>query len=71
MKILKKSHGAKKFKRGDPLGFLKLHFAAKYLKNFEGALWRQKNATKKSHCAEKIQRENLIFPSGFLSYVKN
>ena len=32
MRILKQSHSAKKLERGDPLGFLKLQFAAKYQK---------------------------------------
>ena len=37
---------AEKLKRGDPLGFLKLQFAAKYQKLEEGTLWRQKNSKK-------------------------
>ena len=32
MRILKQSHSAEKLERGDPLGFLKLQFAAKYQK---------------------------------------
>ena len=32
MRILKQSHSAEKVERGDPLGFLKLQFAAKYQK---------------------------------------
>ena len=32
MRILKPSHSAEKLERGDPLGVLKLQFAAKYQK---------------------------------------
>ena len=32
MRILKQSHSAEKAGRGDPLGFLKLQFAAKFQK---------------------------------------
>ena len=32
MRILKQSHSDEKLERGDPLGFLKLQFAAKYQK---------------------------------------
>ena len=32
MRILKQSQSAEKLEMGDPLGFLKLQFAAKYLK---------------------------------------
>ena len=32
MRFLKQSHSAEKLERGDPLGFLKLQFAAKYKK---------------------------------------
>ena len=32
MRLLKQSHSAEKLERGDPLGFLKLQFAAKYQK---------------------------------------
>ena len=32
MRILKQSHSAKKLERGDPLGFVKLQFAANYQK---------------------------------------
>ena len=35
VRILKQSHSAEELEKGDPLGFLKLQFAAKYLKNFE------------------------------------
>ena len=32
MRILEQSHGAEKLERGNPFGFLKLQFAAKYQK---------------------------------------
>ena len=32
VRILKQSHSAEELKKGDPLGFLKLQFAAKYFK---------------------------------------
>ena len=32
IRILSQSHSAEKLERGDPLGFLKLPFAVKYLK---------------------------------------
>ena len=32
MRDLKQSHSAEKVKKGDPLGFLKLQFVAKYQK---------------------------------------
>ena len=47
MRTLKQSHSAK-LERGDPLGFLKLQFAAKYQKT-----WRGEKSKKKSHSAEK------------------
>ena len=56
MKILKQSHSAGKLEKVDPLGFLKLQFAAKYQKKLEGeTLWRQKNR-KSPIVPKKIQR---------------
>ena len=52
MRFLNQPHSAEKLER-DPLGFLKLQFAAKYQKTLRGTLWRQKNFEKKSHSAEK------------------
>ena len=36
MRFLEQSHSAEKLEKGDPLGFLKLQFAAKYQKNLKG-----------------------------------
>ena len=52
MRFLKQSHSAEKLERGDPLGFLKLQFAAKYQKTW-GALWRPKKISKKSRTVPK------------------
>ena len=52
------------------LGFLKLQFAAKKIKKFEGGtLWRQK--MKKNSIEPTIERKDPIVSSGFVSYVKN
>ena len=67
MRILKKSHSAEKFKRGD---FLKLQFAAKYQK-IEGGPFGDKIFEKKLHSAEKNSKGDPTVPSGFVSYVKN
>ena len=53
MRILKQSHSAEKLEKRDPLGFLKLQFAAQYQKNLKGTLWRQESIQKKSYSAEK------------------
>ena len=42
-----KDHSAEKFKRGDPLGFLKLQFAAKYYKKLKGGPFGDKKHFKK------------------------
>ena len=46
MRFLKQSHSAEKLERGDPLGFLKLQFAAKYQKKMKGGLFGDKNFRK-------------------------
>ena len=57
MRFLKQSHSAKKLEKGDPLGFLNFHFAAKYQKNLKGGTFGdKKNSEKKPHSAEKIER---------------
>ena len=68
MRILKQSHSAKKLERGDPLGFSKLQFAAKYQKNLKGGPFGDK---KSRIVPKKIQRGDHVVPSGFVSYVKN
>ena len=55
------THSAEKCKRGDPFGFLKLQFVAKYQK-FEGGTSETKVTEPK-----KIQRVS----SGFVSYAKS
>ena len=48
------SLSAEKLERGDPLGFLKLQFAAKYQKTWRwDRLATKENSKKKSHSAEK------------------
>ena len=59
MRFLKQSYSAKKLERGDPLGFMKLQFAAKYQKNLKGGPFGDKKFEKKTHSAEKIQRGTL------------
>ena len=68
MRITKQSQSAEKLKRGDPLGFLKLQFAAKYQKKLER---ETQKLIKKSHSAEKNQRRDPIVSSGLVSDVKN
>ena len=70
MRILKQSQSAEKLESGDPLGFLKLHFTAKY-QNLEGGPFGDKKMGKKSHSAENNLKEDPVDPSGFVSYVKN
>ena len=41
---------AEKLKRGDPLGFLKLQFAAKYFKNLKGDPLAAKKFKKVAQC---------------------
>ena len=69
MRILKQSHSAEKLERGDPLGFLKLQFAAKYQKTGRG----DPLATKKkvAQCRKKNKRGDPVVSSGFVSFVKN
>ena len=56
---------------GDPLGFLKLQFAAKYQKNLEGDPLATKKIRKKvAHCRKKFKGGPVV-PSSFVSYVKN
>ena len=70
MRIPKKSLIAKKFKRGDPLGFLKLQFAAKYQNKLErGPCGDKKNFEKKSHSAEETEKGDPLHSSGFVGYV--
>ena len=52
---MKQFHSAEKLERGDPLGFLKLQFAAIYQKNLKGGPFGDKKF-RKSHSAEKIHQ---------------
>ena len=52
MRFLKQSHCAEKLERGDPLGFLKLQFAAKNQK-LEGGPFGDKKKFKKSRTVAK------------------
>ena len=47
------SHSAEIHKRGDPLGFLALYFAAKYQKKLEGTFEGKKNR-KVAQCRKKM-----------------
>ena len=60
-----RSHSAEKVERGDPLGFLKLQFAAKYQKNLKGEPFGDKKISKKSHSAEKNSRRGPFSPVPF------
>ena len=71
MIILKQSHCAEKVEKGDPLGFLKLQFAAKYQKTSRGDPLTTEKNRKKSHSAEKNSKRNPIVSSSFVSHVKN
>ena len=56
MRFLKQSHSAEKLERGDPLGFLKLQFAAKYQKNLKGGPFGDKKIRKKvAQCRKKLK----------------
>ena len=56
----------RKLERGDPLGFLKLRFAAKYQKNLKGdRLATKENSKKKSHSAEKNSKGGPCSPVRF------
>ena len=55
---------------GDPLGFLKLQFAAKYQK-FEAGPFGDKKTRKKVAQCRKNPKGDPVVPSGFVSYVKN
>ena len=53
--------GAEKIERGDPLGFLKLQFAAKKIKKLEGGPFGdKKKSKKKSHSVEKKFEEGTL-----------
>ena len=67
---MKQSKSAEKLERGDPLGFLKLQFAAKYQKNLKGDPL-VKNSKKVPQCRKKIRRGDHVVPSGFVAFVKN
>ena len=61
MTFLKQSHSAEKLEKGDPLGFLKLQFAANAnIKKLEGGtLWRQKNSKKSRTVPKKFKGGTL------------
>ena len=69
--MLKQCHSAEKLERGDPSGFLKFQFAAKYQKIEGGTLWRQKNSKKIRTVPKKYKWGDPVVPPGFVSYVKN
>ena len=65
MRILKVSQ-CRKTRKGDPLGFLKLQFAAKYQKNLKGGPFGDKRKfEKKSHSAEKKSKGGPCSPVRF------
>ena len=61
MRIPKKSLIAKKFKRGDPLGFLKLQFAAKYQNKLERGPFGDKKISKKSRTVPKKPKRGTLY----------
>ena len=71
MRILKQSQSAEKLEREDPLGFLKLQFAAKY-QNIcrRDLLATEKNFRKVAQCRKKLKPYSLVLFC-FVSYDKN
>ena len=59
-------------KRGDPLGFINIHFVAKYQKTRRGDSFETlKNFRKKfRRVSKKIERVDPLVSSGFVVYVK-
>ena len=59
-------------KRGDPLGFINIHFVAKYQKTRRGDYFETlKNFRKKFRTVpKKIERGDPLVSSGFVGYVK-
>ena len=55
MRILKQSHSAEKFKRGNPLGFFKLQFVTNYQK-IEGDPLKAKKVRKSRTVPKKNER---------------
>ena len=67
MRNLKQSHSAEKLRRGDPLGFLKLQFAANYQKKLERG---QKTSKKVAQCRKSIERGDPLVSSRFVCNVR-
>ena len=65
MRILKKSPSAEKLKMGNPLGFLKLQFAAKYFKNLKGDSLAAKKIQKKVAQCQKNSKGGPCSPVRF------
>ena len=65
MRILKQSHSVEKLEKGDPLGFLKLQFAAKCQKTRRGDPLETKKLKKKSHSALKNSKDKPYSPVRF------
>ena len=57
--ILFQSQSAEKLERGDPLGFLKLHFALKYQKTLKGDPLVTKNSKKITQCRKRLKGGTL------------
>ena len=63
------SHSAEKLKNGNPLGFLKLQFAAKYQKNLKGNTLETKKIRKKvARCQNKIKKFNIQKPYSLVRF---
>ena len=61
IRILSQSQSAEKFKKRDPLGFLKLQFAVKYQTNVKGGPSGAKNKIRKkvAQCRKKLKGGTL------------
>ena len=76
MRILKQSHSVEKTRKGIPFGLFETSVSCKIskkLKGFFGPLdpLVTKKFRKSCTVPKKIQRGDLVVPSGFVSYVKN
>ena len=68
MRILIQSHSAKKLRKGDPLGFLKLF---ETLKNLKGGPFGDKQNSKKSRTVpKKNPKGDPLGTSGFVGFLE-
>ena len=72
LKKLRKCRIVPKNEKGDPLGFINIHFVAKYQKTRRGDSFETlKNFRKNfAQSRKKIERGDPLVSSGFVGYVK-